>query len=201
VVFYFDGGEKHAWLDVSRRAETKQLADQGAGLVCFHQCIDVPVALGPQVREWMGAAFEKGYSQRAHWVAEFKTFPDHPICRGVTPFKIDDGWLFKLRFVDGLSGVTPLLSTVSPKAKTPPASPEESLVSWAYQRPGGGRSFTFTGCHLHASLAEAAYRRYLTNGILWSAGVDVPPAGAPVEFEPAQLDRYLSAAPDSAAKK
>src|SRR5580658_6146816 len=62
VVFFFDGGDKHAWLNESRRAETKKLADAGVGLVCFHQGIDAPKDLGPQVRDWMGAAFEKGLS-------------------------------------------------------------------------------------------------------------------------------------------
>ena len=200
VVFFFDGGDKHAWLDESRRAETKKLVDAGVGLVCFHQCIDVPKDRGPQVRDWMGASFEKGYSQRAHWIAEFKTFPDHPVCRGVAPFRIDDGWLYKLRFAEGMKGVTPLLRTVSPKAKSAPESDSEPVVSWVYERPGGGRSFTFTGCHLHSSFAEEGYRRYLTNGILWTAGKEVPPSGAPVGLDTAQLDRYLSAAPASTGK-
>jgi hypothetical protein len=200
VVFFFDGGDKHAWRDESRRTETKKLADAGVGLVCFHQGVDVPKDLGSQVRDWMGAVFEKGYSHRAHWIAEFKTFPDHPVCRGVAPFRIDDGWLYKLRFAEGMKGVTPLLRTVSPKAKSAPESDAESVISWVYERPGGGRSFTFTGCHLHSSLAEEGYRRYLTNGILWTAGKEVPTSGAPVGLDTAQLDRYLSAAPASTDK-
>jgi type 1 glutamine amidotransferase len=199
VVFFFDGGDKHAWLDASRRMEVKQLADAGVGLVCFHQCIDVPTELGPQVRAWMGAVFEKGFSQRAHWVAQFEKFPEHPVCRGVTPFQIDDGWLYKLRYVDGMQGVSPLLRTVSPRAKLAP-EPDDSIVSWVYQRPGGGRSFTFTGCHLHSSLAEAGYRKFLTNGILWAAGRDVPTTGAPIEFDPATLDSYLSPPPTTESK-
>ena len=41
--------------------------------------------------------------------ARFTTFPEHPVCRGVTPFTVNDGWLYKLRFVPGMKGVTPLL--------------------------------------------------------------------------------------------
>ncbi len=99
----------------------------------------------------MGAAWEKGFSQRDHWVAQFKSFPEHPVYRGVTP--------------------------------------------WLSERPGGGWSFTFTGCHLHRSNACAGYRRFLVNGILWSAGVDIPPAGAPVALDPNQLNRYLELRP------
>jgi hypothetical protein len=193
VVFFADGGDKHALLKGDRLAEVQKLADAGAGLVLFHQGIDVPKDLGDRVRAWTGAAWEKGYSQRAHWVAEFREFADHPVFRGVTPFTIDDGWLYKLRFAPGLSGVTPLLRTVSPKA-TAPAPDAEAVVAWAYERPGGGRAFTFTGCHLHRSFAEAGYRRFLVNGIVWAAGLDVPPAGGPVTLDAADLGAYLKLA-------
>ncbi len=190
VVFFFDGGDKHALLKDDRLAQVQKLAEAGVGLVHLHQVIDYPKDLGDRARGWMGAAWEKGFSQRAHWVAEFKTFPEHPVCRGVTPFKIDDGWLFKLRFVPDRKGVTPLLRTTPPKDAGKEAGPE-AIVSWLYERPGGGRSFTFTGCHLHRSFAEAGYRRFLANGILWTAGVDIPSSGAPVALDSDKLNRYL----------
>jgi hypothetical protein len=192
VVFFLDGGDKHPILNPARRVEVQTLADAGVGLVELHQGVDVPKDEGDTMRHWMGAAFEKGYSARAHWVAEFKDFPDHPIARGVTSFKIDDGWLYKLRFVPELKGVTPLLQTVQPKASPSRPAIEDPTISWAYKRPGGGRSFAFTGCHLHTSLAEAGYRRFLTNGILWTAGLNIPAAGAPVELNSAELSKYLA---------
>ena len=195
VVLFFDGGDKHAFLQKDVLAQVQGLADAGAGLVALHQDVDVPVELGDRVRGLFGAAFEKGYSQRAHWVSEFTAFPDHPIFRGVTPFTIDDGWLFKLRFVPELKGVTPLLRTVSPKAPVPLKDGSEDIVSWAYDRPEGGRSFVFTGGHLHRSLADEGYRRFLANGILWSASVPIPSTGAPVALTPHALDAYLAAQP------
>src|SRR5204862_525117 len=115
VVLFMDGGDKHPFLQPEKLNQIQKLAAAGAGLVSFHQGVDVPKDLGDAARDLLGAAFEKGYSQRAHWIAEFKTFPDHPVCRGVTPFTIDDGWLYKLRFVPGMRGVSPLLRTISPK--------------------------------------------------------------------------------------
>jgi hypothetical protein len=154
VVMFFDGGDKHALVDRGRLAQFQTLADTGAGLVALHQDVDIAVELGEPMRRLFGAAWEKGFSQRAHWVADFKSFPDHPIFRGVAPFAIDDGWLFKLRFVPELNGVTPLLRTVSPKTPVALQSGSEDVVSWAYERPDprGGRSFVFTGGHLHKSL-------------------------------------------------
>lgn len=190
VVFFFDGGDKHGWLADDRLTQMQKLADEGVGFVNFHQVIDVPKEFGDRTRSWMGAAWEKGYSQRAHWVSEFATFSDHPVFRDVRPFKIDDGWLYKLRFVSEMKGVTPLLRTVSPKAANQDLT-DETIVAWLYERSGGGRSFTFTGCHLHSSLAEEGYRRWLVNGILWTAGVDVPRGGAPVSLTSEELNKYL----------
>ncbi len=190
VVFFLDGGDKHPVLKGGKLVQTIKLAEDGVGLVMLHQGVDIPVDFGDRMKDWMGAAWEKGYSQRAHWVAEHKDLPNHPITRGVKPFKIDDGYLYKLRFVADMTGVAPLLRTVSPKAKEAKLD-DAAIVSWAFERDGGGRSFAFTGGHLHASFAEEGYRRFLTNGILWSAKVEIPAAGAPVSLTPVELHRYL----------
>jgi type 1 glutamine amidotransferase len=195
VVLFVDGGDKHAVLKGNRAAEVQKLADAGVGLVQLHQVADYPKDLAARARGWAGGAWEKGTGQRAHWVHTFKTFPDHPVCRGVAPFTIDDGWLFKTSFAPGKAGVTPILRTVNPKSKDQEAD-DGAIVAWAFERPGGaGRSFTFTGAHLHASFAEEGYRRLLVNGILWSAGLEVPTTGAPVKLDPAALPGYLTAPP------
>ena len=64
VVFLFDGGDKHALLKGDHLAQVQKLVDAGVGLVFLHQVIDVPKGLGDRLRGWMGAAWEKGYSQR-----------------------------------------------------------------------------------------------------------------------------------------
>jgi hypothetical protein len=199
IVCLFDGGDKHALLAADRMAQLRKLADEGVGLVGLHQFVDVPKAVGDRMRDLMGAAWEKGHSQRAHWVTRFGTFADHAVSRGVTPFEIDDGWLFKLRFVPEMRGVTPLLRTVSPKAANQELT-DETIVAWLYERPNGGRSFNFTGTHLHASLAEEGYRRFLVNGILWTAGLEVPKTGAPVSLTAEAMNKYLKPAP-AAVKK
>jgi hypothetical protein len=189
IVLFCDGGDKHPFLKIDRLAQIEKLAAAGVGLVALHQIDDVPNDLGNRTRLLLGAAWEKGFSERGHWVTTFSTFPEHPISRGVAPFTIDDGWLYRLRFVPELTGVSPLLRTAPPKA---PASIETgggSIVSWAYDRPGSGkgRSFVFTGAHLHKSLAEEGYRRFLVNGILWAARVEIPEKGAPVALAPGDL--------------
>ncbi len=194
VVFFVDGADKHSAFKGDRAKQVQQLADAGVGLVMLHQGVDVSKERGETMRGWMGAAWEKGHSLRAHWIDTYKAFPDHAITRGVTPFKIDDGYLFKLRFVAGMKGVTPLLRTVNPKSVNAKID-DNATVAWAFERVGKGRSFAFTGGHLHVSLAEEGYRRFLTNGILWSANIDVPTSGAPVALAKDELSRYLQNRP------
>jgi type 1 glutamine amidotransferase len=190
VVLFLEGGDVHPALKGDRFKELQKLADGGAGIVHLHSAIDYPKEFGDRVRGLAGAHWEKGYSQRAHWLAAFDTFPDHPICRGVKPFEVNDGWLWKLRFVPDMKGVTPLLRTTNPKA-TGKAPDPEPVVSWAYERPGGGRAFAFTGGHLHESWGKDGYRRFLVNGVLWSAGLKIPKDGAPCNLEPTELMRHL----------
>ncbi|MBX9679636.1 MAG: ThuA domain-containing protein [Gemmataceae bacterium] len=199
VVFFFDGGDKHGLLKGDRLATIKKLAEGGTGLVFFHQTVDVPKDFGERFRELAGGAYEKGFSQRAHWIDTFKIFPDHPITRGVTQFKIDDGWLYQSRFVPGMKGVTPLLRTTNPKGAKLKGETDD-VVAWAYDRADGGRTFSFTGAHLHASFAEEGYCRLLNNGILWTAKIDLPTAGAPVALESDRLSQYLTPAPAKAKK-
>jgi type 1 glutamine amidotransferase len=200
LVLFFNGGDQHGLLSGGRMEKVEELARAGVGLVQIHQVADYPAALGTRARALAGGAWEKGHSKRAHWVARFQSFPDHPIFRGVAPFAVDDGWLTALRFQPGMKGVTPLLRTVAPADRSTDPGSAAAIVAWAYERPDGGRSFTFTGGHLHRSLAEAGYRRFLVNGILWSAGLEVPASGAPVALDPAELDRYLTPATPARAR-
>jgi hypothetical protein len=193
IVFFTDGGGDQPTIKGDHPAQLQKLLEKGVGIVHLHAIIDYPKDMGDRARSWLGGCYEPGYSRRAHWVASFKEFPEHAVTRGVKPFTVDDGWLTRSRFVEKMKGVTPLLRTVPPTTKLPPgAKPgDDAIVSWCYDRPDGGRSFVFTGCHLHRSWGEEGYRRLLVNAILWTAKVDVPKSGAKVDLDSADLNRWL----------
>ncbi len=50
-------------------------------------------------------------------------------------------------------------------------------------RTDGGRSFGTTLGHFHDNYERDDFRRMMINGILWTAGVDVPEHGANVEID------------------
>jgi hypothetical protein len=198
VVVFADGGAKLPFLAESRWAKMRALIEGGAGFVMLHQAVDVPAAQADEMRRWLGAVWQPDIGSRGHWDMSFADFPKHPTLRGVTAFDAPlDGWLYNLHFAAGavplLAGAVPDKSRTTADAKTHTGRAE--VVAWAYERPGGGRSFAFTGCDLHSGWRVESQRRFVTNGILWSARLDIPEAGAPVAMQTADLAKNFDAKP------
>jgi len=192
IVFYMDGGGKQSLVSPEKLQLIEKLASRGVGIVHLHQIIDYPKTHTDRILPLVGGVWVPGMGARGHWDGVFENFVDHPVTRGVAPFKENDGFIYKLKFVEEMKGITPLLRTTPPKGTL---KDTEDIVSWAFQRPDGGRSFVFTGCHLHESWGLESMRRFVTNGILWSAGLEVPSGGAPVALDPAELKKHLDPVP------
>ncbi len=117
-----------------------------------------------------------------------------PALKGVAPFAApNDEWLYNLHFAEG---ATPLLSgSVPDKTRNTPDAKAHNgrleTVAWAYERSKGGRSFGFSGAHEHKYWRLESQRRLVTNAVLWSAKLEIPKEGAPVEMDPRALDRNL----------
>ena len=206
VVIYADAGAKLPFLEPARWARIKTLMDAGAGYVALHQAVEVPADRAEEYKSWLGGVWQPDIGSRGHWDMEFSEFPKHPVTRGLSAFSAPlDGWLFNLHFADGakplVSGQVPDKARTTADAKAHNGRPE--VVAWAYERANGGRSFAFTGCDLHKNWQVESQRKLVTNGILWTAKIDVPEGGAPVPLSPAQLAANLDAkpAPKAAAAK
>jgi hypothetical protein len=203
VVVYADTADKLPFLEPSRWDHMKRLIDAGTGFVMLHQSADVPADHAAEMKSWLGAVWQKETGCRGHWDMDFNEIPKHAITRAVTPFHVPfDGWLFNLDFAPG---AIPLLSGAIPdKARTTADAKmhmgRNEVVAWAYERPNGGRSFAFTGCHIHRNWSLESQRRLVTNGILWTAKMEIPEGGAPVAFDPATLTANLDDKPKPAPK-
>jgi hypothetical protein len=152
---------------------------------------------GDNYDAWMGGHCETFWSVNPFWKPEM-TIGKHPIANGVKPFTINDEWYYHMRFVDGMTGVTPILSAVAPldtvhfKEGEKPSdrggnadvlksvqNKEPQVMAWAYERKDAGRGFGFTGFHVYDNLLNDSYRTTLLNAVAWTAKLDVPETGVP----------------------
>ena len=80
----------------------------------------------------------------------------------------------------------------------------DEVIAWAQQRAGGWRGFGFTGADLHKSWGYENQRKFVVNGILWSAGLEVPADGVKTTFTEEDLNKNLdqkaTPAPKAATK-
>lgn len=153
----------------------KPLADkllkQGVGLSAIHWGTGAEKNEGPDWLNAMGGWFNNPlFSEYYVRTARLKQIdPKHPICFGWKEFDLHDEFYIKLKF---LPQAKPILEAR--------VNDHDYPVAWVYERPDSGRSFGFLGGHFHDNFGNAAFRRAIANGILWSARVPVPAAGAPV---------------------
>jgi type 1 glutamine amidotransferase len=192
VVFFMDGGGRHPMIQGKRRIETmRRLMDEGVGLVCLHYAVEVPKGeAGDQLLDWLGGYYEAQYSDNPHNTADIMPREGHPITRGVKPFRINDEWYFKIRFRPDDPRVTPILiarSLVGHDRETY----TDQVVGWATERKDGGRAFGFTGAHFHRNWGHADFRKVVLNAILWSAKLEVPPAGVRCDVGSEDLEKNL----------
>jgi hypothetical protein len=194
VIFFCGGGGGH--LVNGHVPELDKIMRTGAGLACLHYAVEVPI--GPSAKgmlAWMGGYFEMNWSVNPHWIAGFEAFPGHPAASGIQPFAIDDEWYFHMRFVEGMKGVTPILSarapaetmkrpdgphSGNPAVREAVAKGELQHVAWTYERGDEylkGRGFGFTGLHYHWNWEDDNFRKTVLNGVAWSARLDVPENG------------------------
>jgi len=146
------------------------------------------------------------------WLPMFESFPNHPVTRGVKPFSNRDEWYFNMRWTPdqaAMKRLTPILTAkpsdevrkgpyVSPQGPYPHIIADSGKVEtmmWVYERPGGGRSFGFTGGHTHTNWGDVSQRKVVLNALLWIAKVDVPAGGVVDAITPEDLTVNLDEKP------
>ncbi|MCI0461536.1 MAG: ThuA domain-containing protein [Gemmataceae bacterium] len=177
VLFTANGGD--VLLGSKQRRQAEELLDSGAGLVAIHW--STGAAKGEVGERWLktlGGWFNPDFSR---YLVRKTTLqqadPKHPICRGWKEYPLRDEYYIKLRFDEKAK---PVLTAEIDK--------EVYTVGWVYERPRGGRSFGFVCGHFHDNFGEKAFRQAIVNGILWTAGIEVPADGAPVAITAKDLE-------------
>jgi type 1 glutamine amidotransferase len=149
-------------------------AKAGMGIVVFHYANWAEHWVARRYYlDWTGGLWVAGVSRNPvdQWTMTPK-LPDHPILRGVKEWNYRDEVFCRFHLPIDLKRSELILATPA-KAPTGP-----QIASWAYEREGGGRSFVYGGTDFHDNMSRVEdYRRFLLNGIVWAAGMEVPAGG------------------------
>jgi type 1 glutamine amidotransferase len=124
--------------------------------------------------------------------------PDHPVSRGWREFTFHDEPYIKNYFGPNenklADGVAALATSM-----LPPEAPEKQIVAWGIQRADGGRGMGVVMPHFYRNWKLEDLRRMILNGIVWTAGLDVPAGGVQTSlpdlavFEPDAVEPLSSA--------
>jgi type 1 glutamine amidotransferase len=181
VVIFLAEGAKWIHQDQARLAALKRLAARQGGFTGLHWGIGARNE--KHVADYLALLGGcHGGPDRKYKVVEVRTeiaAPKHPILSAVESVAIEDEFYYRLKFAKPPTEVIPLLRV--------PIDGESHPVAWAWERPGGGRSFGFSGLHFHRNWQHDPYRRLVAQGIVWTLNLPIPTAGLNVEIEPEDL--------------
>jgi lysophospholipase L1-like esterase len=188
VVLFLAEGARWGEQDPKRYQALTRLAARRGGLVVLHWAMGTREA-GPidGCLQLFGGCH--GGPDRKYRVldAEVQVVePPHPIAAGIGNFRVHDEFYYRLKFVKPQGEVRP----IRPILRVPIDGKMET-VAWAWEHPAkkgrGARAFGFSGLHFHDNWRLPAYRRLVTQGVLWTVDLPIPPDGLPVDVPEADL--------------
>jgi type 1 glutamine amidotransferase len=186
-------------------ADLGAMMQRGCGIVCVHYATGL---LGEDVKpdgdhpllRWMGGYF--AHKSCPHHESFAKIFqaatitpaaPQHPIARGWKEFTLKDEPYTNNYF--GKENNQPAANvTALATSMLPPENPKPETVAWCVERADGGRGFGIVMPHFYQNWALDDLRRFILNGIVWTAKLEVPAAGVQTSlpdlatFEPVSVE-------------
>jgi type 1 glutamine amidotransferase len=175
IVMFLTEGAKWVTSDPRRHDAFARHAADGKGLVVMHWGMGTREAepIEPFLKMFGGC--HGGPDRKFKVVQDCLVTADerHPVAEGIEDFRIlEEEFYYRLKTVDSGAGFAIPFSAMIDGVSEP--------VSWAWERPDGGRSFGFSGGHFHANWREPAYRRLMTQAVLWTCKAPIPAGGANV---------------------
>jgi type 1 glutamine amidotransferase len=168
-------------------ADLGAMMARGCGLACVHYATglraqDVAADGDHPLLRWMGGYFA---TKNKHHQSVAKVFPSvtvvpaataHPVARGWRAFTLSEEPYYNNYF--GPDGNRPARNvTVFATAQLPPEAPKTETVAWGVERADGGRGFGVVMPHFYKNWLNEDLRRFILNGIVWTAKLDVPVGG------------------------
>lgn len=182
---------------------------RGCGIVCVHYATglaaqDVADDGEHPLLHWMGGYFA---TRCRHHQSIAKIYPaatitpaapEHPVSRGWREFTLnDEPYIKNYLGPDAVALATSML---------PPEAPQRETVAWAIERLDRGRGLGIVMPHFYRNWLHDDLRRFIMNGIVWTAKLDVPTTGVDTPkpdlaaFEPVSIEPKPKATPAPAPK-
>src|SRR5262249_39431651 len=139
VVLFLAEGARWVSADAKRLQALRLLAKRGGGLTALHWATGTRTAGPvPAFVDLFGGCHGGPDRKYKELTTSARAEPGHPIATGLKDnITVKDEFYYQLKAPKSARAVTPIL-----KAKI---DGEFHTVAWAYERPGGGRAFGFTG--------------------------------------------------------
>lgn len=164
-----------------------EMMTRGAGIVCVHYATglraeDVEPDGAHPLLGWLGGYFA---TKTPHHQSVAKVFQSvtvspaaagHPVSRGWREFTVDDEPYYNNYFGPDENRLAANVTAFA-TAMLPPEAPKREVVAWGTERTDGGRGFAIVMPHFYKNWANEDLRRFILNGILWTAKLEVPAGG------------------------
>ncbi len=163
-----------------------KLMKKGCGLITFHFSTFAPEKYADRALDWTGGYFKWETDGRRDWYSAIKTqesdvqiaTADHPVARGLKPFKMREEFYYNIKFNPTDDPVKPIWLVPDLKGR----EPDGNVVAWVRERAGGGRGFSTTCGHFYDNWEKPPFRKLILNAVAWTAHVEVPPAGVEAPY-------------------
>jgi type 1 glutamine amidotransferase len=202
-----DQYEEAPFLASKERVEYfESLMKMGCGFVTFHFSTFAPNEYRDNVLNWSGGYFQWETNGKRQWYSAISIAeadvklgaPDHPVSRGLKPFKMREEFYYNIRFKPKDDSLKMILLVPALKGR----EPDGNVVAWAREREGGGRGFGTTCGHFYDNWKNDDFRTMILNAIAWTAKVDVPKDGVQTKFfTHEEIDKILGPLPSTNEKK
>lgn len=161
IVLFRSEGAKWCSANEARLKALQRLAERRGGFTVLHWGMGTRTA-EPVANFTALFGLCHGGPDRQYRVLETKLSPvgEHPITRGVQPITVHDEFYFALKTPSVKPAPQPLIQVE--------IDGQPQTVSWAWERPDGGRSFGFSGLHFHEHWQRPEYRTLIQQGVLWT---------------------------------
>ncbi len=174
------------------------MAGRGCGIACVHYATglraeDVGDDGAHPLLGWLGGYFATKCKHHQSIAKIYAAAATHPVSRGWKEFTLNDEPYISNYFGGEGNALLPGV-TVLATSMLPPDAPKSERVAWCVERADGGRGFGIVMPHFYRNWKNDDLRRFILNGIVWTAKCEVPAEGvktpAPdlAAFAPASIE-------------